>query len=304
VSDNFALRGAVSSGFRAPSLPQLYFNSTSTIFVDGVPSDVGTFSNDSRVAKILGIPKLKQETSNSTSFGFTSKIPNANMKVTVDGYYVKIKNRVVYTGSFSGTTPELVRLFDQANAKKAAFFANAIDTKTTGLDIVVTQNANIGKGKLRTDLSATFSKTQQIGNIHASPALAGSLDTYFSKTSRIFLESAVPRTKANLTFNYALDKFNVMFRNVYFGKVTEATNTIANQQEFSGKVVTDLTFGYKISDNTKFTVGASNLLDVYPDALIQANRSSGRFNYSRRSQQFGAMGRFVFARFTFALDGK
>jgi len=304
ISDNFALRGAASSGFRAPSLPQLFFNSTSTIFVNGVPSDVGTFSNDSRVAKILGIPKLKEETSNSISLGFTSKLPSANMKVTVDGYYIKIRNRVVYTGSFSGTTPELVRLFDQANATKAAFFANAIDTQTRGLDVVVTQNANIGKGKLRTDLSATFSKTQQIGKIHASPALAGSLNTYFDTTSKIFLEKAVPRTKANLTFNYALDKFNVMFRNVYFGKVTEATNTPANQQEFSGKVVTDLTFGYKIAENTKLTIGANNLLDVYPDENIGANRSSGRFIYSRRSQQFGANGRFIFARFTFSLKDK
>ncbi len=304
VTDNFALRGAVSSGFRAPSLPQLYFNSTSTIFVDGIPSDVGTFSNDSRVAKILGIPKLKEETSNSYSLGFTGKIPNANIKFTVDGYYIKIKNRVVYTGSFSGTTPELVRLFDQANATKAAFFANAIDTQTRGLDIVVTQNSQIGKGNLRTDLSATFSNTQQIGSIHASPQLAGSLNTYFDATSRIFLEKAVPRTKANLTFNYTLNKFNVLFRNVYFGKVTEATNTVANQQVFNGKVVTDLTFGYKVNDETKFTIGASNLLDVYPDENIGANRSSGRFLYSRRSQQFGANGRFLFARLTFTLNDK
>jgi len=92
-----------------------------------------------------------------------------------------------------------------------------------------------------------------------------------------------------------------MFRNVYFGPVTEATNTVANQQEFSSKVVTDLTFGYKLSDNTKFSFGASNLLDVYPDEAIEANRSGGRFNYSRRSQQFGANGRFIFARLSFTL---
>jgi len=301
-TDNFAFRGAVSSGFRAPSLPQLYFNSTSTIFVSGIPSDVGTFSNDSRVARLLGIPKLKEETSNSLSLGFTGKIPSANMKVTVDGYYIKIKNRVVYTGSFSGTTPELQRIFDKANATKAAFFANAIDTQTRGLDIVVTQNAHLGDATLRTDLSATFSKTQQIGSIHASPQLAGSLNTYFDKTSRIFLESAVPRTKANLTFNYKLNKFSSMFRNVYFGKVTEATNTLANQQEFSGKVVTDLTFTYAATDNLKITVGSNNILDVYPDENIAANRSSGRFVYSRRSQQFGFMGRFLFARLSFSLD--
>ncbi len=307
ASDNFSFRSSYNTGFRAPSLHQLNFNSTSTIFIDGVPTEVGTFSNDSRAAKLLGIPQLKQEESSSFSFGFTGKMPESNIKFTVDGYYVKINDRIVYTGQFKGpgTGSELDRLLAQANAGSATFFANAIDTRSTGLDIVITHNGNLGTGKLRTDFSATFSKTEQVGNVHASKVLenAGLTDTYFSKTgaSGIYLEKAVPRAKANLTFNYAKDKFNVMFRNVYFGPVSEATDNVANQQEFSSKVVTDLTFGYKLSDNTKLSFGANNLLDVYPDAAIQANRSGGRFNYSRRSQQFGANGRFIFARLSFSL---
>jgi|FLOH01.1.fsa_nt_gi iron complex outermembrane recepter protein len=307
ASDNFSLRSSFNTGFRAPSLHQLYFNSTSTVFVDGIPTDKGTFSNDSRAAKLLGIPQLKQEESTSFSFGFTGSAPESHLKFTVDAYYIKIKDRVVYTGSFSpGSSTELKALFAQANAGSASFFANAIDTQSTGLDIVVTHNGNLGEGTLRTDLSATFSKTKQIGGVKASKVLAdaGLTDTYFDPTSRIYLESAVPRAKANLTFNYTKDKFNVMFRNVYFGAVTEATNNLDNQQEFSSKVVTDLTFGYKLTDNTKFTFGANNLLDVYPDEAIEANRSGGRFNYSRRSQQFGAMGRFIFARLSFTLDAK
>jgi iron complex outermembrane recepter protein len=305
ASDNFSLRSSFNTGFRAPSLHQLNFNSTSTIFIDGIPNEVGTFSNDSRAAKLLGIPKLKQEESTSFSVGFTGKAPEANLKFTVDAYFIRINDRIVYTGQFKpGSNAELQSLFAQANAGSATFFANAIDTDTKGLDIVITHNANLGKGKLRTDFSATFSKTQQVGNIKASPVLeaAGLTDTYFDNTSRIYLESAVPRTKANLTFTYTKDKFNMLFRNVYFGSVTEATNNLANQQVFSGKVVTDLTFGYKLSDSTKFTFGANNLLDVYPDENIAANRSSGRFVYSRRSQQFGANGRYIFARLSFTVS--
>ncbi len=93
-----------------------------------------------------------------------------------------------------------------------------------------------------------------------------------------------------------------MFRNVYFGEVTEATNNIANQQTFGTKIVTDLSLSYAATDALRFTVGSSNLLDVYPDEAIEANRSGGRFNYSRRSQQFGANGRFMFARVTFRLN--
>ncbi len=100
----------------------------------------------------------------------------------------------------------------------------------------------------------------------------------------------------NLTNSLTSGKYNIFLRNVYFGNVSEATNTVANQQEFSSKVVTDLSLGYKATDNVTLTVGANNLLDVYPDRAIEANRSGGRFDWSRRSQQFGIGGRFLFAR--------
>ena len=83
------MRGAISTGFRAPSLHQIYFNSTATQFVGGVPFEVGTFSNDSQAAQLLGIPKLKQEESQSASIGFTAKIPAANLTLTADAYYCK-----------------------------------------------------------------------------------------------------------------------------------------------------------------------------------------------------------------------
>ena len=310
LSDNIALRASVNTGFRAPSLHQLNFNSTSTIFVDGIPTDVGTFSNDSRAAQLLGIPQLKEEESKSGSIGFTGKIPSANLSFTIDGYFIAIDDRIVYTGSFKPTNDGsagddlLKRLLNQANAGSAAFFANAIDTESYGVDIVVTHKANFNNSNLRTDFSATFGRTERVGNIHASDILedAGLVDTYFNETSRIYLEEAVPRAKMNLTFNYNINKFNVMFRNVYFGEVTEATSNVANQQVFGSKVVTDLSLSYAATESLRFTVGSSNIFDTYPDEAIDANRSSGRFNYSRRSQQFGANGRFMFARLSFTLN--
>jgi len=128
-------------------LHQLNFNSTSTIFDDGgEPLEVGTFSNDSRAAQLLGIPKLKEETSRSLSVGFTAKIPDANISLTVDGYFIAIDDRVVYTGQFKGpgTNTELDRLLSQANATAAAFFANAINTESKGIDVVITHNTVFG----------------------------------------------------------------------------------------------------------------------------------------------------------------
>lgn len=306
ASENVNIRAALNTGFRAPSLHQLNFNSTSTIFQDGIPVEVGTFSNDSRAAKLLGIPELKEETSQSVSLGFTAKFPDANLTLTVDGYFVAIDDRVVYTGQFRGpgTGTELDNLLSQANASAASFFANAIDTESKGLDIVLTHKIDFGtSSRLKSDLSGTFSKTKRVGDIKASEVLenAGLVNTYFPEDSRIYLEQAVPRTKVNLTNNLTTGKFNVFLRNVWFGEVSEATANIDNQQVYGSKLVTDLSLGYKASESLTFTVGANNLLDVYPDRAIQANRSDGRFDWSRRSQQFGIGGRFLFARLSFQL---
>lgn len=317
LTDNVNIRGAVNTGFRAPSLHQLNFNSTSTIFDNaGNPLEVGTFSNDSRAAKLLGIPKLKEETSQSVSVGFTAQIPDANLELTMDGYFVAIDDRVVYTGQFKGpgTGTELDILLSQANANAAAFFANSIDTESKGVDFVLTHNATFNNGfRLKSDLAATLSKTKQVGEINASPQLerAGLVETYFPQESRIYLEEAVPRTKVNLTNSLTTGKFNVFLRNVFFGEVTEATDVVANQQVFGSKIVTDLSFGYNASDALNLTVGANNLLDVYPDRAEQDlnsnepgnqnNRSDGRFDWSRRATQFGFSGRFLFARVAFTL---
>jgi len=214
LTDNINIRGAVNTGFRAPSLHQLNFNSTSTIFDNqGNPQEVGTFSNDSRAAQLLGIPQLKEEKSKSVSLGFTAKIPAANLSLTADGYFVAIDDRVVYTGQFRGpgTDSELDILLSQANATAASFFANAIDTESRGIDVVLSHTALFGNGlRLKSDLAGTFSKTQKVGGINASPQLerAELVDTYFPEDSRVYLEEAVPRTKINLTNSLFAGKFN------------------------------------------------------------------------------------------------
>ena len=317
ATENVSIRAAANSGFRAPSLHQLNFNSTSTIFdQSGNPVEVGTFSNESRAAKLLGIPELKEETSTSVSGGLTALIPSANLSFTIDGYLVNIADRVVYTGQFAGpgTGTELDNLLSQANASAAAFFANAIDTKSTGVDIVISHTANIGEvGKLKSSLAGTFSQTRQDGDIKASRVLesAGLVDTYFPEDSRVYLEEAVPRSKVSMSNSLSFAKLNIFLRNVYFGAVTEATTNVLRQQEFSHKIVTDLSFGYQVSDGLTVTLGANNLLDIFPDraeqdlepgtAGDQNNRSGGRFDWSRRAQQFGIGGRFMFARIAYTL---
>lgn len=351
LTDKINIRAAHSTGFRAPSLQQIYYNATSTQFVGGVAYEVGTFSNDSQIARNLGIPQLKQEESVSYSAGFTAKIPNANLTFTVDGYYIKIKNRVVLTDQFlrpNGTYPEgssqydLQKEFDKANANAATFFANAIDTQTKGLEGVISHRAKFSSTiALNSDFAVTISKTNRVGNIHGSDLLinAGQVNRYYSETSRVYLEEAIPRFKASLNNSLEINKFSVLLRNVYFGKVTDPntmdTNgdgkigyeivnggVVENEHPVWGaKIITDLSVAYKFNKSFILTVGANNLFDIYPSknygpANVQrpSMDASGnivytpatidlsnqdQFVYSRNVSQFGMNGRFLFTRLNF-----
>ncbi len=327
AGENVNIRGALSTGFRAPSLHQQFYSKSNTLFDDnGVASEVGTFTNNSQIAKLFGIPKLKEETSFNASLGVVAKAPSANLTFTVDGYYIKIDDRITYTGNFSPfSTPAdnsqqtINNIFDNLGIGKAAFFSNAIDTKTVGVDLVITHKMNIGNGKLSNNLAATYSKTEKDGATKGSALLesAGLTSNYFDEGSRVYLELAVPRVKANLSHNLEMGKWNFFLRNAYFGGV-EDTGSLrldpddssttyldsdgnTEHPEIGGAVITDLTVGYKFSKTLKVSVGANNLLDIYPDELPSYLSSSNQFVYSRRISQYGNNGRFVFARLSFNL---
>lgn len=300
LSENLNFRAAASTGFRAPSLHQQNFNATSTNFINGIPNEVGTFSNDSRIANLLGIPQLKEEESFSASLGFTAKIPDANLTLTIDGFYTGIEDRVVLTGNFSrpDTASELQTLFDQANATRARFFANAIDTETKGIDIVISHRANISDLRLTSDFAFSYAKTNRVDDIHASQQLASQIDTYFGERESYFLELAQPRVKANLGHLLQADKWNVFVRNSFFGSVF---NPDGDHQEFGSKIITDLSFGYDLTDNLSLTVGSSNIFDVYPDETPSNLTSGNNFIYPRVTSQFGINGRTIFGRLNFKL---
>lgn len=302
-SDNLALRAAQSTGFRAPSLHQKFFSRSSTVFINGEPNEIGTFSNDSRAAQLLGIPKLKEETSSSTSVGLVASIPAAGLTLTVDAYQIDIEDRIVISGSFSaGTDPELQRIFDAAGSTSAQFLTNAIDTKSQGLDITLSQTSEFENATLKNDFAATFSKTEQVGDINTTPLLAGQESTFFGARDRLFLERAQPRTKVSLTNIFTMNKLTGLLRNVYYGSVIDPDSHADDALvEYGGKLVTDLSLRYGFSDVLSATIGVNNLFDIYPDENREASTSGDQFVYSRRTSQFGYTGRFMFLKVNFTL---
>lgn len=312
VAPNFNVRLAGSTGFRAPSIHQIYYNVTSTLFTNNQLLEVGTFSNDSEAAAALGMPKLKQETSKSASVGFTYKIPSVNLTFTADGYFTRINNRVLLTDQFlkAGVPDAAKQIYEKLNINAAQFFTNAIDTETKGVDVVISHNARFSDIKLDNNFAINLNQTKQVGNIHSSGLLQSpDLEKiYFSEKSRVYLEEAVPRVKASLSHTLTWKSATFYLRNTYFGKVTGADVLDANgdgiiefneHQKIGDKIITDISVAYQFTKNIGLTLGVNNLFDIYPTKNLPASSNNDQFVYSRSTSQFGQNGRYVFSRLNF-----
>ncbi|WP_263789910.1 TonB-dependent receptor [Salinibacter sp.] len=301
VDEQLNLRGSVSNGFRAPSLHQLYFNQVRTDFNDaGRLVNVGTFSNDSEVARVLGVPRLDEERSRSASVGFTAS-PTENFDLTVDGYRIRVDDRIVLTGEFSSGVEDLL---DEAGASTAQFFANAVDTETIGLDVVATYRLQTAYGTVDFSVAGNYNRTEADDELNIPPTLRENFnedeadlsleDTFFSPKERALLEKSSPRTKLNLSADYSVGPVSLFLRTVRFGEVTRNEFPFGSEQVHSPQWVADATVSYRMTDAATISVGANNLFDNYPDEQVFENSYYGVFDYAPVQQ--GLNGAFYFAR--------
>ncbi|UWX60010.1 TonB-dependent receptor [Chryseobacterium oranimense] len=293
----FAFRGSVSTGFRAPSLAQKYYSLQFTNFQANKLVTIQLASNDSDLAQLSGISQLKQETSLNGSAGFTFN--TAKFTATIDGYYIKVKDRIVLTGNFSrDDLPEEVQLkypfIDQAQ-----FFSNAIDTRTKGVDVILSYTDNVGPGKLTATLAGNYND-MEITKVNAPEKLKGKEDIFLSAREKAFILASAPKTKVNLNLNYKINKFNANVQLVRFDKVKLIGYGGADDYQLYGaKVTTDISFGYEFSKNLNLTIGSKNLFNRYPTlqtAAVDGNTESGGIF---DPVQMGFAGRQAFARLNF-----
>jgi len=302
---NFAIRGAFNTGFRAPSLHQMWFNNVSIQFVidpatgELEPSRVLTSNNKSPITKAFGIPDLKEETSINFSGGLIAT-PLTGLIISADYYYITISDRIVLTSRFTdkdSLVKELLKPFKSQGVGAAQFWANAVDTKTQGVDIVTAYNMNAGEGILAFTLSANFSSTEVTAVNTPSSLLAGFEETIFNREERNRLEDALPHEKGTFSVSYRLEKFDVTARANYFGKIYYKPTNPNNDEVFGAKTLFDLDVGYKVIPGLKLSVGGINLLNTFPDKQQKLqNISNGRFVYSRRVTQYGMNGGFYYVR--------
>ncbi|MDB5250513.1 MAG: outer rane receptor protein [Segetibacter sp.] len=258
--NNIAWRSSASTGFRAPSLPQINFSSTYTNVVAGDVIDQVIAPNTSVIATRAGIPALKQERSINLSTGFTAR--TRNFTFTIDGYYVNIKDRVVLTGAFASDDDKIGTILQDLNIGGAQFFTNAVDTRTHGIDVIATYFHSLGKGRLNTTIAGNFNK-MKIEDVKTTELLKGKEDIYFGKREQSFLLASAPPRKVNLSLEYELNRLNVLLRFNYFSSL-DLVNWNDEIDHYGNKVTTDLSVGYKITKAVNLTVGGSNIFDVYP----------------------------------------
>lgn len=294
ASDNFLLRGSYSTGFRAPSLQQRFFSSTFTDFISGVPTDVVLAPNGGPLARAAGIPDLKEETSNSYTLGFTWKIAD-NTTLSVDGYRIDIDDRIVLSGRFDDTDPNIGAALQSLGVGEAQFFVNSVDTETTGVDVTFSHDSEWAGGQLNTYAALNVSNTD-ITSIHPPASLqrpGGLLD----ERDILFIENGAPKQKAIIGFDYTRNAWNGGFKIIHFGSQTlgtfSGTASGVPNAHYDAKTSADLSVSYSFTENLKLTVGGANIFNVHPTSQNPDETDNG-FKYD--SVQFGLNGAAYFAR--------
>lgn len=315
VIDGVALRGSVSTGFRAPSLAQQSFATTSTNNVGGVLIEIGTFPVTSPVAIALGAQPLEPEKSVNLGAGVTFT-PVTGLSITADYYNIQINDRITLTENLQGA--DVLALLTSAGVSgvsSARFFINGIDTKTTGLDIVASYRVpEFGFGQFRLSVGYNLNNTKITDRRVFSGFTAQRL---FARQESFRLTDGQPKNKLNIGLDWDYDNFGLTLRTNRYGEVflPSGFSTAANNNNIalapgdvpgdiflSPKWVTDLEFRFKPVESVSIAFGANNLLDVYPDRLpfgtvdgVNYGFNNSFLPYSSQSP-FGFSGRFVYGR--------
>ncbi|MET0363251.1 MAG: TonB-dependent receptor [Sphingobium sp.] len=326
-SDAFALRGTVSTGFRAPTLQESFYSAINV----GPTSVSGQLPPNSAAAASLGFSPLRPEKSKNLSLGVVLR-PIPRLVVTIDGYYIKIKDRIVGTAPIRGlvsgvqqTTPTINGLTAyQAvlNALRAQgvftgdlpnlsaqTFTNGVDTRTIGIDFAARYPVDLPFGKLDLSLTANFNDTEVVAN--RVPF------NLFSAQAISYLETAQPAYKVLLGGLFTSGRFSANLRQSYqdASKVI-VTSSVTGFGPYVGVVkatfLTDLEFGYDLTDWINISVGANNLFDKKPEIpnLLPAGATvnpgvspyengSGTIKAPYGHGTYGTNGGFYYARLSF-----
>ncbi len=333
VARPFAIRASYGTGFRAPALTQIIYNSSTTNFFNGQPVTIRLISTTDPIAPLVGAPPLRPEKSRDLSVGgvFTT----GPFSVSVDWYRVVLKDRLALSSAFSSTA--LINYLTTngfPGISSVSFVTNGVDTTSRGVDVTASYHRRLGGGQLGATLAANFNKSR-IDRISGTPAPLAALGITApleDLTNQVRLTQSTPKNKISLDLTWTRGPLRVSLINTRYGKVSQVALTGRTQaqvnvltpgydvrlvpngsnfdiiQTFRADIVTDLELSYDIAKPVRLTVGASNLFDKFPERQIASTVQSvavgtngadnnGIFPYAFIAP-YGTSGRILYGRIT------
>ena len=265
LEDRLTLRGSYSTGFRAPTLHQIYTQRVQYSFVPGKGiQSIGLVNNVSPQARLLGVQPLKAEESKNLTLGLGARLTD-DVNLTFDYYNIALSNRIVISNRV--TT-------DTVTNSQVEFFTNSIETRTQGLDVVVDcKNINIG-GLLGFSLAGNINiqneRTSGIPQVKGTDVIGPTQEALFF-TSR-------PKQKIVLTTTYQIDKWNLNLNETYFGTTEFRQDGLNSNLKtvFNPKVVSDFAVSYDVFNNINLSANVNNIFNVLPEWKYEALNAAGQ----------------------------
>ena len=300
LTDELALRGAVSSGFRAPTPGQQNAVNVSTIF----DFDVGDLVNDGTVPSISAPAQLKGgqqlQPESSVNYAAGAIFDNGPFTFTADYFQIDVSDRLALSRRFTLTDGEIDQLLAEGfvearNLASFRFFINDFSTRTRGVDLVSTLTPAALGGA--TTFSLVFN--------HTLTEVTSPVSDRVDEHRILTLETGLPNTRWNVAVNHLGRRVNFLARLSFYGSYWDSEDAqIAHGRAMSylynpyaGKALLDLEVGFPFADAVTLSVGAQNVLNTYPD--LNPNAAAAIGNLYGQFSPFGFNGAYYYARINY-----
>jgi iron complex outermembrane receptor protein len=306
-TDDFALRASVQNGFRAPSLQQQRFSTTSTNFINNppVPVEIKTFRVDAPAARALGAKDLEPEESVNFSLGAVLRLGVASL--TIDAYRIDIDDRIVLSENLNAANV-ISFLASQGftGIGGARFFINGADTKTEGVEVVLAYPYETDSlGKFDFTLTGSWNDTEIERLAVFTQNIPGTAPILYGREQSLILSEAQPENKFGANIIWTSGRYGATLRATRYGEALAPASgaaftaaAAANDVLLQPRTLVDFEFRANLTDSLKAAFGAENMFDQYPTetpARLNATGTSPHSNYS----PFGRSGRYIYGRLSY-----
>ncbi|MBM4196791.1 MAG: TonB-dependent receptor [Gammaproteobacteria bacterium] len=305
-TDAIGLRGSVSNSFRAPNIAQVGFSDTTLNFGEGRSLiRTRTLRVDSAEAQAFGAEELDEEQSFNVSTGITFDFDA--VRLTIDAFLVDVDDRITLSERLFGDAVEAVldTFPGSEDIQSVRFFTNAVDTRTRGVDAVLTWAFDAMGGDASLSAGYNYSRTSIEEARVTNPTLEAIDDELLlvGVEEANTLETAAPRSKLILTGTWAGENLDLLARYSHYDSTTRVFNFgggFEPSQTYGPENQLDLEASYAFNDNLHLTLGVQNLTDNYPDLSSDLINYFDNLPYDILSP-IGVNGRYFYVstRFTF-----